>query len=134
MAKITSIVLYQDSTSYPGMKNALIFHFKQHLIEILQRKWMIHFQARLKFPKMVECVGGNKLTSKLIEIANNCWELMLHWYLTSNISISRKKLQYFLNINELQKKPVLIFAYFYIFAHISGLFEGRNIYFTNSES
>ena len=52
MAKITSIILCQDSTSYPGMKNAQIFYFQQHLIEILQRKWMIHFQPRLRIPKM----------------------------------------------------------------------------------
>jgi len=38
MAKITSIMFYQDSTSYPGMENAQIFYFEQHLIEILQRK------------------------------------------------------------------------------------------------
>ena len=69
-------MLCQDSTSYPGMENAQIFYFEKDLIEILQRKWMIHFQARLKVPRVDEFINGEKLAKKIIEIANNCWELM----------------------------------------------------------
>ena len=33
---------------------------------------MIHFQAKLEVPKMVELISGEKLASKLTEIANSC--------------------------------------------------------------
>ena len=33
---------------------------------------MIHFQARLKVPRVDEFINGEKLAKKIIEIANNC--------------------------------------------------------------